>query len=181
MKTEIQLLQPELWPITVDWDLRFSRPQAQKALAYWRSLLGGRLMPARQELTPRAMKAFITYVNLVDVLSLGDDRWDYVISLQSADARAVLGDIKGRRLAEIFPPAVERRWRSSFDLPRAGGAPVRLLTRASTGNKNWLACEVLLAPLGEREEVDSIFWVTVSWVANSNDANHLLAGELRQH
>ena len=168
MKPAVQFQQPELWPITVDWELRFSRPQAQKALAYWQSLLAGRQMPARRELTPRAMKAFITYVNLVDVLSLGNDKWDYVISLQSADAHAVLGDIKGRRLAEIFPFAIERRWRGSFDLPRAGKAPVRLLTRASTGGKNWLACEVLLAPLGEREVVDSIFWVTVSWAAEDS-------------
>jgi hypothetical protein len=162
------LQQPDLWPITVDWELHFTRPQAQKALAYWQSLLRERRMPARRELSPRAMKAFIYYVNLVDVLSLGDGKWDYVIRLQSADAHAVLGDIKGRRLTEMFPPAVERRWRSGFDLPRATRAPVRLLTRASTGNKNWLACEVLLAPLGERDEVDSIFWVTVSWPAENS-------------
>jgi hypothetical protein len=165
------LPKPELWPITVDWELRFSRPQAQKAFAYWHSLLRGRQMPARRELSPRAMQAFLSYVNLVDVLSLGAGKWDYVISLQSADAHAVLGDIKGRRLAEIFPPPIERRWRSGFDLPCNNVAPVRLLTRASTGNKNWLACEILLAPLGEGENVDSIFWVTVSWPAG--DSTHL--------
>jgi hypothetical protein len=165
MDTAAQLQQPELWPVSIDWELNFLRPQPQKAALYWHSLLNGRLMPQRRELSPRAMKTFITYVNLVDVLSF-DGQWDYAVSLQSADSFQVLGNIKGTRFTEIFPPLHAQRWRSSFDLSRENKRPVRLLTRASTRNKNWLACEVFLAPLGENDAVQSIFWVTVSWPAN---------------
>ena len=161
-----QIQQPFVWPITVDWELAFTRPPAQKAIAYWRSLLHGRRMPTRRELNPQAMKDFLKYVNLVDVLSLAAGEWDYAVSLQSTDACEVLGDIKGRRFAEVFPPHHAQRWRNSFDLPREEKTPVRLLTRASTRNKNWLACEVLLAPLGEHDRVTSIFWLTAAWPAN---------------
>jgi hypothetical protein len=161
------LQQPQLWPITVDWELAFTRPPAHKALAYWRSLLHGRRMPARCELRPRAMKDFLKYVNLVDVLPIAEGEWDYAVSLQSADALEVLGDIKGRRITEVFPSPHAQRWRCCFDLPRKKKAPVRLLTRASTRNKNWLACEVFLAPLGDRDDVTSIFWLTAAWPAGN--------------
>jgi hypothetical protein len=165
MEAVQNLEQPGLWPITVDWELRFSSPQVQKALAHWQSLLGGRQMPARRELNPRAMKAFIHYVNLVDVIPTSTGQWDYVVALQSAHGSEILGDVKGRRFAEIFPPAMVQRWRGCFDLPRRSGAPVRLLTRASTQRRNWLACEALLAPLGEGQEVTAIFWVFIAWPA----------------
>src|SRR5438477_4463204 len=123
MKPEVQLQQPELWPITVDWELRFSRPQAQKAFAYWQSLLAGRQMPARRELTPRAMKAFITYVNLVDVLSLGNDKWDYVISLQSADAHGCLATSR------------DADWWRFFHLPSSGDGEAVSTCRAQAGRR----------------------------------------------
>src|SRR5436309_11449465 len=68
MSAAPQPQQPELWPVTADWDLQFARAPVQKAIAYWNSLLRGRKMPARHELTPRAMKNFIPHVNLVDVV-----------------------------------------------------------------------------------------------------------------
>ncbi|HEY3636517.1 MAG TPA: PAS domain-containing protein [Rhizomicrobium sp.] len=158
-----QLPAFELWPISVDWDLAFSRPQTIKARAYWQSLCRGRRMPSRRDLEPRAMKEFIGYVNLVDVLRLGSDDCDYIITLQTNHARDVWGNIQNRPLSEMFPPEVEQRWHYSFDLPRKSVLPVRLATRASTVGKNWLACEILLAPLGQGNEVEAIFWVAVAW------------------
>lgn len=166
MDTAEQLQQPELWPVTVDWELRFLRPPAQDAALYWHSLLNGRCMPARRELSPRAMKDFIPHVSLLDVVSEVDEKPDYVVTLQGGHAREVFGDIKGCRPAEIFDPAIARRWRRCFDLSYASKKPARLLSRASTSGKNWLVCEALIAPLGEGAEVQAFLWAFVSWPAN---------------
>ena len=180
MKPAVQLQDPELWPITVDWELDFLRAPTRQALAYWRALAGGRRMPARSELSPRAMKNFIAFTNLIDVTNVREDRRDYMVSLQSGHSRDVLGDVKGRRLCDIFPPTLEQRWRECFDLPSDSQSPVRLLTRASTQNKNWLACEVLLAPLGESQRVQALFWVLVSWPASADDRRLAQTADLRQ-
>lgn len=158
--------QPEIWPVTVDWQLDFLHASAREAASYWHSLLKGRAMPARRELSPRAMKGFIPYVSLLDVVPGTAGKPDYVVTLQGGHARDVFGDIKGRRPAEIFHPVIEQRWRRCFDLPYASRKPARLLSRASTSGKNWLVCEALVAPLGQGGEVQSFLWVFVSWPAN---------------
>jgi hypothetical protein len=153
----------ELWPVAIDWDLAFTRPQMRRACAYWQSLCDGRRMPARRELNPRAMKEFLPYVNLVNFERRDGSAYDYIVTLQCNHARDILGNVENKRLSDVLPSAIEQRWRSSFDLTRLNAAPVRLTTRASTLAKNWLSCEILLAPLGQNEEVEAIFWTFVTW------------------
>jgi hypothetical protein len=154
----------EFFPIVVDWDLAFERPETLRGLAYWRSLCAGRPMPSRRELKPRAMLSFLTYVNIVDVIPEPDGAFDYAVSLEGGHALEILGHMAGRRLAEFLPEPLQRRWRYCFDLPRVGAAPARITTRASTVRKNWLKCEELLAPLsGDDGRLQSVFWVFTSW------------------
>jgi hypothetical protein len=157
--------QSELSPVTVDWDLAFLQAPTRQGLAYWQSLRNGHQFPSRRALSPRAMRNFLGHVNLVDVVPGAGSSFDYIISLQGEHAREVFGRLAGRKLREILSPALEQRWRKSFDLPRTATAPVRLFTRAGTAGKNWLACEALLAPLGEDSRVQTLFWVLASWKA----------------
>ncbi|HEY2445211.1 MAG TPA: PAS domain-containing protein [Rhizomicrobium sp.] len=160
-------LDPEagLAPITVDWELGFQEPSTIRALAYWRSLCNGHAMPSRRDLSPRDMRGFLSHVNLVDVVPGTGNVIDYIVSLQGTHARDVFGHLAGRRLREMFPATLEQRWRNSFDLPRVAAAPVRLLTRASTVGKDWLVCEALLAPLGDRSgAVHALFWALAARV-----------------
>jgi hypothetical protein len=159
--------QSRMFPITVDWQLAFLRPESARGLDYWQSLCAGRPMPHRRELNPRAMKGFLNYVNLVDVATDADGTVDYVLSLQSAHARDVFGPMAGR-LDQFLPVPVRQRWRDCFDLPRLSGRPARVSTRVSTVGKDWLACEALFAPLGDGE-VNSVLWVFISWLDESLD------------
>ena len=158
---ETSTANPVPWPLTVDWKLDFSKPPLQKARSYWQALCRDRRMPRRRELDPRAMKEFIRYVNLVDIVRSGTNAYEYIVSLQSNHARDVLGNIENRPLHEILPPAVAQRWRSAFDLPCLHAAPVRLTTRTSTIDRQWLDCEILLAPLGSGD-ADAIFWAAMA-------------------
>ena len=156
----------ELAPITLDWELEFTRAPTKKALVYWRSLCRGRAMPARSELSPRAMQAFLPYVSVVDVVPDRVRGFEYIVSLQGTHPTEVLGHVKGRRLGDVLSRELAERWRGCFEHARAAAAPVRLLTRASTLAKNWLACEVLIAPLAnEAGQMQSLFWVFAAWRA----------------
>jgi hypothetical protein len=154
----------ELSPIAIHRDLAFVQPATRKGHAYWHGLCGERPMPARGDLRPRAMREFLDHVNLVDVIADGADRFDYAVSLQGTRGRDLFGHMQGRRFSEMFPPALEARWRDSFEVIRVERAPMRFLTRASTFGKKWLLCEALLAPLGDEVHgLNAIFWVFASW------------------
>jgi hypothetical protein len=156
----------ELAPIAVDWELAFTRAPTKKALVYWRSLCRGRAMPARSELSPRAMQEFLPHVSVVDIVPDRVHGFEYIVSLQGRHPTEVLGNVKGRRLGDIFSQELAERWRGCFEPARAAAAPVRLLTRASTLARNWLACEVLIAPLGDGAgNLQSLFWVFAAWRA----------------
>ncbi len=155
--------------ITVDRGLAFERPPNRAALAYWHALRGGRPMPARAELKPAGMRAFLQFVNLVDIDP--EDR-SYMVSLQSPHTREVFGDLTKRKFRELFSPSVAERWRYCFDLVGNESGPVRLSTQVGTQGQLWLQCEVLIAPLSESETsaaLASLFWIFVSWPRDGFD------------
>lgn len=159
MKAAVQQLTPQPMPmITVDWQLAFEQSVTQEAAAYWMNLRGDRPMPARGELRPAGMRNFLTFVNLVDVV---DD--SYIITLQGAHARQVLGHLANQKFVNLFTREEEERWRYCLDLVRDNCKPVRLYTQVGTQQQLWLDCEVLIAPLGNSTAVQSLFWIFVSW------------------
>lgn len=152
--------------IAVDWDLAFSQPATNMAFFYWRSLCGARKMPARHELSPQAMRAFLTYVNLIDIVADPvNGSFEYRVSLQGQHARDVHGHVARRKLDEALPRQSEQRWSYCFETVRQAARPARF--RSLINGKQWLDGELLVAPLGdEKNGVESLFCVLVSWSAN---------------
>lgn len=54
-----------------DSQLQAVDPKLRHAIDYWSELRGQRLAPSRAELSPRAMKSFLPYVQIFDVLEGG--------------------------------------------------------------------------------------------------------------
>jgi hypothetical protein len=153
--------KPPMPTITVDWSLAFQSPVAKQAAGYWFSLRGDRDMPGRRELSPSAMRGFLSFVNLVAIN--GEGPGSYTIVLQGQHTRDVFGHVANRNLSEVLTPAEEQRWRESFDLTHNSQKPVRLATRVGTQGKLWLDCEVFIAPLADADGGSSLYWVFVSW------------------
>jgi hypothetical protein len=147
--------------ITVDWSLAFQNSAATEAAAYWFLLRGDRQMPARRELSPSAMRGFLSFVNLVSIKGEGPD--SYRLALQGQHTRDVFGHLAKCKLTEVLSIQEEQRWRECFDLARDSQKPVRLTTRVGTQGKLWLDCEVFMAPLADADGGSSIYWVFVSW------------------
>lgn len=158
-------------PITVDWELSFSRAQTRLALTYWTSLCAGRKMPRRSELRPQAMRSFLKHVNLVDVQVRESARLDYVFSLQGQHALEVVGPVSNRSFDDVLPAHVAQRWRTCLDVAYRAAKPVRFASRILANGKLWLDSESLMAPLGdEAKGVDTIFLVLASWPAPAERA-----------
>ncbi|MGH6876791.1 MAG: PAS domain-containing protein [Rhizomicrobium sp.] len=154
-------------PIFVDRSLQFSRPENQKALAYWNSIRSERQMPARSALRPRAMVDFLTHVNLVDVLpGLDVGATDYQVTLQGSHGADVFGVLAHRKLSAGLSEVTARRLRECLNFVSDSGRPVRISSRVTGGDKFWLDSEHLMAPVGDEPgRITTIMWVFVSWPA----------------
>jgi len=152
--------------IHVDWTGAFSRLENRKALTYWNSIRGDRQMPDRRDLSPRAMREFLTYVNLVDVRHCSNGVVEYEVALQGAHGAEVFGPLARRRFSAALSEVTARRLSECLDLVRDAGRPVRISSRVTGGGKFWLDSESLFAPLGEAGGVTAIMWVFVSWRAD---------------
>ena len=153
--------------IHVDWTLAFSRTENGKARAYWDSLRGERIMPARSELSPRGMREFLTHVNLVDVCpGSGRESIDYMVTLQGSHGSEVFGPLARRKFSAGLSEVTARRLRECLTLARDSARPVRISSRVTGGDKFWLDSESFIAPLGDEAGcVTAIMWNFVSWRA----------------
>ncbi len=160
------LLEQSLPPIAVDDSLSFVQPATIAALAYWKSKLGGRSMPARADLDPREMRSFMPHIALVELRQTADGSQDYYIRLSGTNIEQVFGRLTGQLISEFLPPEIEARWRRMFDAARDAGAPVRITGRVAFQRKTWLQCELMIAPLGTDGKTISMFFVAVAtWEA----------------
>jgi hypothetical protein len=151
--------------IGIDRTLTFTRETTRKAHDYWQARRGVRRWPSRKDITPQGMKDFMRHIGLVEVRRMADGHATYFIRLAGDKIESVYGAITGKTLSEFLPAALEARWRMVFDAAIAEQAPMRLTTRVMFGGKSYLAAEVLLAPLGEGDEVSMLYAAVDVWPA----------------
>jgi len=161
-------LPKDLPPITIDPTVALTRPMTIKAYDYWQSARAGRAMPARKDIAPQAMRAFVGHVALVELRAGEGGKIDYVMRLAGARIEDAFGAITGRALPEFMPPRIEARWRMVMDKVIASAAPLRAASRVSFGGKTWLQAEVVLAPLGDGGTVSMLFGAIELWPVDAN-------------
>src|ERR1700730_13417112 len=61
------------WPMRADAGLAFNAVSLLEAQRVWHEKADGRAMPSREDMSPRALKAFLTEVALHDVVYEGDN------------------------------------------------------------------------------------------------------------
>ncbi|HEY1632329.1 MAG TPA: PAS domain-containing protein [Rhizomicrobium sp.] len=155
--------------VEVDRSVALTRDANRKAYAYWRAARGTRRWPARRDLTPQGMKPFMRHVGLVERRAHAQGGASYVIRYAGAKIETVYGPITGKALGEFLTPELEARWRIIFDAAFQAKEPIRFATSVMFGGKNYLAAEVLLAPLGEGDEVSMLFAGVDIWPAHEAD------------
>lgn len=152
-------------PIEIDHDVRLTREMNVKAYEYWKRVKGDRRMPSRKDITPQAMREFIRHIGLVEIRTGAHGEQTYFVRLAGDKIESVYGSITGKFLSEFLPPQIEARWRTIFSAPQGTKAPVRFASRVAFGGRDYLANELLAAPLGEGEEVSMIFVSVDIWPA----------------
>lgn len=154
----------ELPPVEVSRELVFRCAESSAASAYWQSKLRDRTMPARADIDPIEMRAFLPHVGLIETPDGSTARPDYRITLAGTAIEEVLGPLTGRLLQEAVPPVIARRWRSLYDVVMKEAVALRAVTRVSWADRNYLMGECLAAPLSsDGRHVDTLFIAVGFW------------------
>ena len=132
-------------------------PALQQALAVWNELKGTARFPARDVMTPRAMRPFLRNIVLVRVLENGKEYEFRIVG--DAIMQVQGGAFQGLTLAEIDAklPGYGAALRPLYDQLIAAGEPHAYRGYVPDGPvKRAFAHETLLLPLGTDAAVDHI-------------------------
>ena len=134
------------WPFHCTPAGGFERPQLEAALALWREKADGRAMPARADLTARAMKPFLTQMSLLERIAV-DGVLRYRIRLHGSALARYSGDNTGKFLEDAVDAVRIEGYRALYDTMLAFGAPLRVVSNYQAPEIDYLTGETLLAPL----------------------------------
>lgn len=152
-------------PIVFDPTVSLTREMTVKAYEYWKAARGERTMPTRKDMTLPGMREFLRHIAFVELRPMADGRTAFFIRLAGDKIENIFGSITGKTLNEFLPSSLEARWRLVFEAALETQAPIRVASRVVFGGKEYLASEVLLAPLGDGGGVSMLFAAMDVWPA----------------
>jgi len=149
------------WTTRADGALDFRSPKLREALAVWRTACAGRALAARADLTPRAMKGFLSNVVVWDVLCAGDAT-RFRVRVMGTPLQRVWRGKAGDYIDEAVPEPFRNRWHRLAHLSLELRAPLRCHGNVQFANQTYYNSETLQVPLApEGEAPDSILFVHV--------------------
>lgn len=142
-----------------DAGLAFDAASLLNAHCVWCEKANGRAMPSREDMSPRALKAFLTEVALHDVV-YEEDRTRFRSRVTGTKLAQTHGSGRGQFIDEVVASPFRERWTAMLMLALDVGGPVRVTSPIEYQKRDYLQAEILCAPLGQiGSPPDAIFIV----------------------
>jgi hypothetical protein len=140
------LAERQGWGVFCDTSCRFETPEIEDFHVLWRSkaITGP---PYRSELTPQLLKPYLRYLTLHERVVHGDGSRSYRVRLMGDAIASIMGAATGDTYDRFLPPSGVRKWNATNDAIFAHGRPLRVLMRAESVGKSYLAGEFFGGPL----------------------------------
>jgi hypothetical protein len=164
------------WHQFCDPTLAFNDPSHVHLLSVWKTKAGGRLMPARSELTPRDLKDVLRHVVLIE--REGEKPSRYTWRLIGTGVTDVVGHHTGKQLEDHIPPEHLSRWTDSYDLILESGQPWRFFGRVRIRTRDYLDAEHLYVPLANDAGVPSYVMGLCHYSPHRSHDDHAWENEL---
>jgi hypothetical protein len=137
------------WPARCDATLSFEEPQLASFVHTWRSQLGGRVMPARSDMTVRVLKQQLHRIILFERVEDEGKARRYRVRLMASGLAHVWGDVTGKYLDEVIPPHLLPRWYGFSDAVLYVQQPLRFTAQVAFQGKDFLVAELAVVPLSD--------------------------------
>jgi hypothetical protein len=124
----------------------FEHAPLAAALALWQDKAAGRAMPARADMTARAMKSFMPHMSLLERVSdNGKER--YRVRLHGSALARYSGDATGKWLEEVVGAERIGSYVGIYDTLLELRVPLRVISRYQAPELDYLDGESFIAPL----------------------------------
>jgi len=134
------------WTFVVGAAEGFEHPPLAAACALWHDKAHGRPMPARADMTARAMKPFMSQMSLLERVSeKGKDR--YRVRLHGSTLARYSGDATGKWLEDVVGAVRIGSYLGIYDAVLALKIPLRVISRYQAPEIDYLDGESFVAPL----------------------------------
>lgn len=130
------------WTFTCHPAEGFVEPDLIAAHALWREKAGTRDMPARTDLTARAMKPFMTHMSLLE-----RNGARYRVRLHGSSLARYSGDSTNKFLDEVVEPSRIGAYLAIYETVLAHRMPLRVVSQYQAPEIDYLTGESLVAPL----------------------------------
>lgn len=134
------------WPFQVSLAAGFVQPELQIAFALWQEKAAGRAMPARSDMTARAMKPFLTQMSLIERVP-AEAGHRYRVRLHGSALARYSGDSTGKYLEDVVHGGRIAGYIALYDTVIALGQPLRVVSHYQAPEIDYLTGESLVAPL----------------------------------
>ncbi len=149
------------WSTRTDVDLDFRSPKLKECLAVWTRAAAGKPLPARADLTPRAMKSFLSNVIVWDVIA-GETATRFRLRVMGGQPQRIWGGKAGDFIDEVVPEPFRTRWQRLAQLCIDLRAPLRSHGIVQFANRTYFHSETFQAPLaGDGDAPDALLFVHI--------------------
>ena len=136
------------WDVQCDTTLEFQHPSLTAMRELWRSKSIGRL-PARSEFSMRELKTFLPSITVLDIVAAPGGGRRYLHRYVGMQIVAHFGEMTGRHIDEVLPPALLPKTLTYFDAIAMRGQPLRIVTNFEFSPVNHLQSEMFVMPLAD--------------------------------
>jgi hypothetical protein len=102
-------------------------------------------------MTPRAMKAFLAKVAIIDVV-YAENAIRYRARIMGTEVERYYGKSTGAYIDEGAPEPFRERWSAVWGLSLEIEEPLRMTSKIEFRNQEYISMECLIAPLGELDQ-----------------------------
>jgi hypothetical protein len=136
-------------PGRCDASLCFETPKLAEAAQLWREKAGANGLPQRSDFNARTLKSVLPNVVILDRID-DNGKSRYRIRVMGTTIAELLGDFTGKFLDEAVVDPFAQRWFAMLEATNKAGCPLRFFGRVQYGRQDYIAIDMMLAPLGSR-------------------------------
>ena len=136
-------------PARCDASLSFETSKLTDVAALWHEKTGENGLPPRREFNARTLKGVLPHVIIADRVE-ANGKHRYRFRLMGTAISELLGDHTGKFIDEAVNSPFRGRWVGVLDAADNAGSPLRIFGRLEYRQQDYIAMELLVAPLGTR-------------------------------
>jgi len=137
------------WDQFCDASLSYGHGDFAAVLALWKTHARGRTLPARADMSARALKTYLPHIALKERVQENPSRYRW--RLTGTRVAQIIGERTGKFTDEDAPPQLVARWNASCDLVLSACTPLRFVGRVLANNKDYLSSDLLFMPLADAQ------------------------------